>query len=96
MLEQLTREDFEKLVGQSFEIDFGEAGTLSGKLAKVSAGNAPPQDREPFSIEFQCPQPAPVEQGMYTVGHAEIGEIALFMVPVYGDADGVTFEAVFT
>ena len=95
MLEKLTREDFEKLVGQSVEVDFGEAGKLAGKLAAATASKSPSKDREPFSLEFHCPHPAPPEQGIYKVSHAELGELDLFLVPVHGDDEGVIFEAVF-
>ncbi len=95
MLDNLTLQDFEKIVGETFAIDFGEHGTLAAKLAEVSAGKGPSKNREPFSIVFHCPHPAPPAQGMYPVSHSDIGELALFLVPIHGDDKGVVFEAVF-
>ncbi len=95
MLEKLTREDFARLAGENFEIDFGDAGKVAGKLADVKATKGASKNREPFSIDFHCPHPAPPQQGLYKVSHAELGVFDLFLVPIHGDEEGVIFEAVF-
>lgn len=95
MLDKLTLQDFEKLVGETFSIDFGDAGKLDAKLAEATANKSPSKNRDPFSIVFHCPHPAPAAQGVYPVSHADTGELALFLVPISSNDEGVAYEAVF-
>lgn len=96
MLDKLTREDFDKLVGETFEIDFGEAGTVDADLAETAAGLGSGKHREPFSILLTCPRQTPAMQGIYKLHHAGLGELELFLVPVSSDDQGVSFEAIFS
>jgi hypothetical protein len=47
------------------------------------------------SLLFRGPAQSPLPQGTHGVRHAELGDFALFIVPVGMDADGYTYEAVF-
>jgi hypothetical protein len=47
------------------------------------------------SLLFRGPAHSPLPQATHGVRHAELGEFALFIVPVALDADGYVYEAVF-
>ncbi len=96
MLDQIKHADFESLNDKTFEIDFGEAGTLTATLEKTSGFSLEPEEgkREPFSIFLRCAGP-PAQQ-TYPVRHSKLGTIELFLVPIEENDDGVLFEAVFT
>ncbi len=49
-----------------------------------------------YSVEFTGPVEPALEQRIYRLEHETIGSVDLFLVPVAGDADGYTYEAVFT
>lgn len=51
--------------------------------------------REPFNLLFRGPGKPYLKQQMYTLLHAELGEVDLFLVPVSQDAQGFYYEAVF-
>lgn len=51
--------------------------------------------REPFSLLFCGPLEQFLEQHMYSLHHAELGQLELFLVPVKQDDNGFYYEAVF-
>ena len=52
--------------------------------------------REPFALEFSGPREPLLEQRIYSVRHAVLGRLELFLVPIgYDDAGGVRYQAVF-
>ena len=96
MLHKLSHSDFENLDDKRFEVDFGEAGTMTAKLEKTAGFKLQTEEgkREPFSIFLRCAAP-PVQQ-TYRATHSELGTLDLFLVPLEENDDGVLFEAVFT
>ena len=93
-LDQLTPADFQTLVGQRFTVVQNE-GDLALELAEVRA--LPPHARrsEPFALIFQGPRHPVLPQRIHTLAHAEIGALAMFLVPVQGAGDGIAYEAIF-
>lgn len=59
-------------------------------------GRARPGARDAFSLLFTGPVEPPLEQRLYTLHHAVLGELLLFLVPIAQDATARTYEAVFT
>ena len=95
MLDKLSHADFENLDDKTFQIDFGEAGTLTAQLEKTAGFDLDPGEdrRDPFSIFLRCAGPA--VQSTYAVTHGTLGKLDLFLVPLEESDDGVLFEAIF-
>lgn len=105
MLEKLTHEMFEPLVGQTFTLTNAEQ-TFAFELTDVeqfpvprrrSRQTAAPTRRAPFSLFFVGEPLLP--QAMYPLQHNAFGSepMSIFIVPV-GEAEGggYEYEAVFT
>jgi hypothetical protein len=84
--------DFSPFVGQPFTL--GEGVTLV--LRAALPGRPRPGARDGFSLHFVGPRQPTLAQRLYTLQHATLGELLLFLVPIAEDADGRTYEAVFT
>jgi hypothetical protein len=89
MIPELSREFFEKLVGETFWVapEAGKEAAL--KLAKVvdttpraPEGRPCPVRTESFSAMFAGAPEMPLQQGIHTFRHPAVGETALFLVPV--------------
>lgn len=103
MLETLTVDMFEPLIGQTFVLTLPEAQAMELKLTDVEElptgrrrRNAPEPRRKPFSIFFTSQQLVP--QAMYPLQHQLFGSEpqSIFIVPVGEVEDGYEYEAVFT
>jgi hypothetical protein len=92
MLEKLTVDDFRPLHGDRFRIAPDGAEAFEVELVEVTEIRPEPGGRAPFSLVFQGGPNPPVEQRIYRVGHDELGELDLFLVPIAIDR----YEAVFT
>lgn len=79
--------------GEPVELELTEAaavGELSVKQARELG------KRVPFSLVFRGPAELDLPQATYALRHSELGELALFLVPIARDEGGSLFEAVFT
>jgi len=101
MLDTLTIESFEPLVGSSFWLFFtDDQGNHKVEMrltaaAKVMESEAARLNRNPFSIFFLGPLHLP--QSIYRLTHEAFSEpLDLFLVPVAREPNGYSFEAVFT
>jgi hypothetical protein len=68
------------------------------RLEEVTSGGRQPgaPRAEPFSLVFVGSSEPILAQGTYRVGHGELGEFEIFLVPIGIAADGgVRYEAVF-
>jgi hypothetical protein len=97
-LNELTYDTFAGRVGETFR-DTG-AGT-SLELLEVSdltevARNVPDGARAPFSLVFRAPAEPLVEQSIRTLVHDDLGELAIFLVPIAREPDGLRYQAVFS
>lgn len=98
MIPGMEKADFEKLLGQRFEIHYGEGESLSAELTEVSGIEADSDHREPFSVLFLGPEEPILAQQIYRLESSETGRLDLFLVPLgpARDGDGCLYEAVFT
>ena len=97
-LSELTIDTFAPRAGESFRDT--EAGTTL-ELLQVEdltevARNVAPGQRTPFSLVFRGPREPVVDQSIRTLAHDELGELALFLVPIAQEADGMRYQAVFS
>ena len=96
-LEHLTRETFAPLVDSTFAVGDPGATALGLRLAATGpAGAGASGTREPFSLLFQGPLRPLLPQGIHRLLHPELGEIAIFLVPVGRLGQAMQYEAIFT
>ena len=95
----VTVNDFTNLVGEKFRLQSEDGTSIHAKLIETNT----PQTRralrfrrEHFSIVFDVPEGLELVQGQYRLSHAQIGSMALFMVPVDLPAKHRRLEAVFS
>ena len=97
MLDKLTKETFEPLIGGAFELSLGEGQTLPLELSAVlGTGLQGMAKREQFSLHFRGPASPALVQRTYRLEHAQLGSLEIFLVPIRRDATGMMYEAVFT
>ena len=91
---ELTRNDFDKHVGDEFVAtsDDGEKLVLRLQSAEQT-GEGPEGHREPFSLVFHGDAQLP--QQTHSLEHEKLGELDIFLVPLGPDAEGMRYEAVF-
>ncbi|HYI11938.1 MAG TPA: hypothetical protein VEK57_22980 [Thermoanaerobaculia bacterium] len=103
MLDKVTVETFEPLIGQKFKLTLPDAQVLELELVDVEElptgrrrRNAPEPRRKPFSIFFTG-QPL-LPQAIYPLQHDALGAepLTIFIVPVGEVEGGYEYEAVFT
>jgi len=87
MLEDMTAETFIAHLHEQFHVDSHPV-----ELIEVTEIPREPGGRAPFSIVFQGGPSRPLPQRIYTVEHAELGALEIFLVPIAADR----YEAVFT
>jgi hypothetical protein len=100
MLADMTLQTFSGHVGSKFRTHVaGHATDLT--LIEASAVDHQVRDLEPtqrrqFSLLFRGPLDVAPEQGIYSLEHASLGSLEIFLVPIHPDAEGCLLEAVFT
>lgn len=99
-LDQLTLARVRPTVGSTYALDLGEYGALDLTLVAADGYGEPsaasdPAVREPFSLEFRGPLDPQLGQATYQLVHAELGSLAVFLVPVARDAEGMRYQAIF-
>jgi hypothetical protein len=96
-LAALTCGDFDTHLGQGFQLSTDQQ-RLEVQLIRVQAFNLQvpeAQGRSPFSLWFRGPHRPQLAQGTFCVDHPVMGELAMFLVPIGVDADGMRYEAIF-
>jgi hypothetical protein len=97
MLDKLTKETFEPIKGQVFQLALGEDRHLPLELAAVlGTGLQGLASREQFSLHFRGPRTPALPQRIYRLEHPQLGALDIFLVPIRSDSAGMTYEAVFT
>ncbi len=98
-LDQLTLARVRPTVGSTYALDLGEYGALDLTLVAAEGYGVPAASdgvaREPFSLEFRGPLDPQLGQATYQLVHAELGSLAVFLVPVARDAEGMRYQAIF-
>lgn len=89
-------EDFARHAGEPVQLQVGDLH-FDAQLAEVKALNRQPgQDRQPFSLVVVTESADLLEQQIMTLRHADLGEQAMFFVPIGPQDGGMAYEAVFT
>jgi hypothetical protein len=101
-LAEVDRDTFANRVGERFRID-AHSPALELELIEVgdagrqAAGpDAAAKGGRPFQLLFRGPAEPLLPQAIHELGHAELGRLGIFLVPVGPDAEGMRYEAIFT
>jgi hypothetical protein len=93
MSEQLSYENFEKLVNTKFEVkDFDEKIEL--ELFEIADRKITAQ-QEIFSLLFRGPNDKVLSQGIFNLGNEDFSDTEIFLVPIGQNEEGITYQAVF-
>ncbi len=97
-LSELSHEDFNPYLNQSFNIKFDENAILPAELIETQEFNSySPLERKPFLMVFRTQQKNEYyQQATFVVEHPEKGDIPMFLSPKGFDAVGMKYEAVFS
>jgi hypothetical protein len=87
-------EDFVPQLNTKFSTKLDETNALDLILTEVGELVTNPR-QEQFSIVFRGPLEVFLGQGMRELKHDEMGEFALFLVPIKQDDNGFYYESVF-
>jgi len=88
---------FAAAANQSFDVAMGEASmpfTLV-EATPLPAHPYPGMLREPFSLIFRSQSQVVLPQRIYSMKHAGLGRLDIFLAPVGRDPSGVLYQAVF-
>lgn len=103
MIDPLTCEQFAQHLGSTFQLPMLSQAPLALKLVEATPyeanfGELDPMkaQRIPFSLTFQGPLETALPQQIYSLEHAELGKLEIFLVPIAQSQDGMYYEAVFT
>jgi hypothetical protein len=97
----LTVDLFVDRVGEEFVVSAEGGPSVAMTLSHALEGSAPGgvgpdgQERQQFSLWFRGPLEPLLRQATYDVEHAELGRLALFLVPLGRDDGGTRYEAAF-
>jgi hypothetical protein len=97
-MSNLTKEVFEGITNKDFEVFFNQEKSSKCQLIEVkSSGIKQPKNSqvEGFSLLLQTTDLNIYEQSSYEMKNQELGDLALFLVPVYGDDKVIQYEAIF-
>jgi hypothetical protein len=89
-----TRDAFFENLHTHFQVIDGPEGGLDLELIHVSALQSTPR-QQLFSILFRGASSGFLPQRTYTLQHARLGEMSLFLVPVAQEEGFFIYEAVF-
>lgn len=96
MLDTLTLNNWQTCLHDVFQADVA-GQSLTFELVEATALTAQPNaSREPYSLVFRGSSEPVLEQGIVAMIHPEMGDIAIFLVPIGPDSQGMCYEAVFT
>jgi hypothetical protein len=98
MLEKLTHEYFQALLGQKFSVSTGSA-VLELRLASCRAIPSPLREkaeRQAFSLIFHGPLEPALPQRMHNLEGGPDGPLEIFLVPVGPEQQLMRYEAIFT
>ena len=97
LLKNLTRPAFSQHLGEQFRIRKGALEEVSVKLVEVSEISTTPVTAagESFSAVFEGDPNHPLGQDTYILEHPAMGTFPLLIVPIYYQADGLHYEAIF-
>ena len=92
----LTIDMFVDKVGHTFVVEESDLPAIELTLAEVTPmRNYAKAAREPFSLIFTNSGHAVLPQRMYHLRHVSLGLQWIFLVPIAGTKDKVTYQAIF-
>jgi uncharacterized protein DUF6916 len=92
----MTLDDFEPLVGRTFEVRTGEKKVEIVLLEAIPIGSPSAVPQSSFSLLFRGPLDTVLEQRTYTLEETSLGALEVFLVPVGEEERGwFLYEAVF-
>lgn len=94
MADALTADAFASRVNSRFRLVTSPDAVMEVELIEFTAVSKSAH-HEAFSIVFQAPVEAPLEQRIYRLEHESMGAFELFLVPIGKSPEGVRYEAVF-
>ena len=95
MTQEITHKSFESIIGESVDIEAGEAA-FQAEIEDVSLLHRQPgQERQPFSVVLQARDGINHGQQMYQLNHPDLGDLSLFLVPLGPGEGGMRYEAIF-
>lgn len=92
----LSISNFEALLDQEVQLSDEQheyVATVTEVMKMTRHGDA---ERDPFSVLFVVAQEQPLPQQIYTLKHASLGQMEIFLVPIGPKGEGLCYEAVFT
>jgi len=92
----LSLADFSDLIQHPFPIAAGNLRLLMTLTSATAVTGGMPGGRQPFVLTFRGPAQPILPQAMYDFEHPRHGMIAIFIVPIDGNAEGITYEAIFS
>ncbi len=101
MLEKLTREDFLPHIGSAFRVEGATAFVELKLVEALELGPKPPRlvkagsRASAFSLRFRGPDQPFLPQQVWRLGHPQLGELRIFLVPIGREDDGFLYEAIF-
>ena len=95
MDQPFSRSVFEDHIHSPFELDRQDADPLVLELVEVADKTPSGFPGEQFSLLFKGTLDDYLPQQTYTLDHAQLGRLALFLVPVDERKDGYRYEAFF-
>ena len=97
-LAALTLATFEPLVGDVFAVRIEPAVEEPIEFVLESATSAGdwPGGRQPFSLIFRGPREPVLPQAIYALAARHLGALEIFVVPIARNAEGVSYQAIFT
>lgn len=87
--------DFDKHAGETFTVHLETGDPTALTLKEIAPVKIAPKGHESFALIFDGPKEPYLEQKLYKVTHPQLGETAIFLVPVAGDDSGYDYEAVY-
>jgi hypothetical protein len=94
----ITLDDFEPCLGQTFLVSPENGDSLELELNQVKplgATDAKAGGRQPFSLLFRGPLEPVLAQQLLHIENSTLGELALFLVPIGPDENGMLYDATF-
>lgn len=96
-LESLQADHFSPLTSSSFSMERGEVKVMLELIEVRKLGHKRTSaSRDPFALTFRGQPGWRLPQGIYRFSHASLDTLEMFITQVGDDAQGSTFEAVFT
>jgi hypothetical protein len=99
MLDTLTIQTFQPLVGQPFAVIVGDDRFMPAHLVAVqplATDDDSRRRRTPFTLVFRGPAGGHLPQDSYDIRSHDMELPGVFLVPIGPDDEGMLYEAVFT